>query len=385
MVGDDVVIEHYEAWKKQLVYIVYSETNVLTDKTVKKFILSPKRGTPKYSRRVMGKFRKAFNFGRHLKYFERNTSDKYVYGSMLHVVLEFDSNRFEKGDCWIGVGVALNLYMSMLKRRFGSKVACIRTYESMISGYPHIHCILYFPNYIFKGTKMKGIFRVCGNDWRELKKCWKSGFSNIRMVDGFHGALRYLYKYVAKSVSYKEAMKATKPNVKRKLLLGLALCWLYNKRSFSISNEKLFHTSVLPVNNDEIRKIRYFIDDKEEILFNNTRVADDIFPKVQYHSIELTNLTEGSHVLRIEVFTEHEYKSTSDPDTYLYTPQSVNFKTTTANPVIFNIATNTPTPTPTPTPSPEPESFPTTLAVASIAIIAVIGVGILVYFKKLRS
>ena len=252
LVDDDVVIEHYEAWKKQLIYVVYSETNVLTGKTVKKFILSPKRGTPKYSRRVMGKFRKAFNFGRHLKYFEHNTSDKFVYGSMLHVVLEFDSNRFEKADCWNGIGVALNLYMSMLKRRFGSKVACIRTYESMISGYPHIHCILYFPNYIFKGTKMNGKFRVCGNDWRELKKCWKSGFSNIRMVDGFHGALRYLYKYVAKSCSYKEAMKVSKPDVKRKLLLGLALCWLYSKRSFSISNEKLFHSSVLPVNNDEI-------------------------------------------------------------------------------------------------------------------------------------
>ena len=39
-------------------------------------------------------------------------------------------------------------------------------------------------------------------------------------------------------------------------------------------------------------------------------------------------------------------------------------------------------PTPTPTPTPEPEPFPTTLIIASIATIAVIGMGILVYFKK---
>ena len=38
-----------------------------------------------------------------------------------------------------------------------------------------------------------------------------------------------------------------------------------------------------------------------------------------------------------------------------------------------------------PTSSPEPEIFPTTLVIASIVIIAVIGIGILVYFKKLRS
>ena len=113
LVDDDVVIEHYEAWKKQLIYVVYSETNVLTGKTVKKFILSPKRGTPKYSRRVMGKFRKAFNFGRHLKYFEHNTSDKFVYGSILHVVLEFDSNRFEKADCWNGIGAVSYTHLTL--------------------------------------------------------------------------------------------------------------------------------------------------------------------------------------------------------------------------------------------------------------------------------
>ena len=53
--------------------------------------------------------------------------------------------------------------------------------------------------------------------------------------------------------------------------------------------------------------------------------------------------------------------------------------------VEFIIATESPSPTPTPTDTPTPEPFPTTLVVASIATIAVIGLGILVYFKKLRS
>jgi len=42
----------------------------------------------------------------------------------------------------------------------------------------------------------------------------------------------------------------------------------------------------------------------------------------------------------------------------------------------------TPTPTPTSSPIPEPEPFPTTLIVASVITVVVIGVGLLVYFKK---
>ena len=45
----------------------------------------------------------------------------------------------------------------------------------------------------------------------------------------------------------------------------------------------------------------------------------------------------------------------------------------------------TPTPSPTPTSSPEPNQFPTTLAVASIATIGIIGIGSLIFFKKYRK
>ena len=41
--------------------------------------------------------------------------------------------------------------------------------------------------------------------------------------------------------------------------------------------------------------------------------------------------------------------------------------------------------TPTPTAPPEPESFPTTFVIASVAVIAVVGLGIFAYFKKRRS
>lgn len=44
----------------------------------------------------------------------------------------------------------------------------------------------------------------------------------------------------------------------------------------------------------------------------------------------------------------------------------------------------TPSLSPSPEPAPKAEPFPTTLAVASIVSVAVMGVGLLVYFKKRR-
>ena len=44
-----------------------------------------------------------------------------------------------------------------------------------------------------------------------------------------------------------------------------------------------------------------------------------------------------------------------------------------------------PSPEPTQSPEPQPEPFPTTIVIAASAIIAVVCIGLLVYFKKLRK
>ena len=65
----------------------------------------------------------------------------------------------------------------------------------------------------------------------------------------------------------------------------------------------------------------------------------------------------------------------------VYTPFS-SYPKSTPTPTLSPTPIPSSGPDPTPTPFPEPESFPTTIAIASIGIIAVIGIGILVYFKK---
>jgi YVTN family beta-propeller protein len=54
----------------------------------------------------------------------------------------------------------------------------------------------------------------------------------------------------------------------------------------------------------------------------------------------------------------------------------------TSAPTLSPTSTPIPTVAPTPIPTPEPEPFPTLLVVASVITVAVVGIGLLVYFKK---
>jgi len=60
-----------------------------------------------------------------------------------------------------------------------------------------------------------------------LKRCWIHGFSDVELVDSFSGGVRYLSKYLVKSTS------ASLAGVKG--IRALAMCWVFHKRSFSVS------------------------------------------------------------------------------------------------------------------------------------------------------
>jgi hypothetical protein len=100
-------------------------------------------------------------------------------------------------------------------------------------------------------------------------------------------------------------------------------------------------------------------------------VTDDDFKYVEYTirgSVYLPNLGEGEH--KLTLYSRALYHSVNDYDD--------------VETVYFN--TGEPVPTSTPTPSPEPKStlepFPITLVAASGTSAALIGIGLLVYFKK---
>jgi hypothetical protein len=60
-----------------------------------------------------------------------------------------------------------------------------------------------------------------------LKRSWKQGYSDFVLCNTVNGAFKYAGKYLMKGVSVERAgSKAVK---------GLAMCWVFRKRSFSLS------------------------------------------------------------------------------------------------------------------------------------------------------
>jgi len=118
-----------------------------------------------------------------------------------------------------------------VRRKFG-KIATVRVWESHETGYPHIHVALVFKEKVFLGGYMvskrgKGKFRVIGEDFSVLRNSWKHGYNDFILCNSVKGAFKYAGKYLMKGIS---AIDAGSKAVK-----GLAMCWVFRKRSFSIS------------------------------------------------------------------------------------------------------------------------------------------------------
>ena len=66
-------------------------------------------------------------------------------------------------------------------------------------------------------------------------------------------------------------------------------------------------------------------------------------------------------------------------DSYIYKSENEQY-----TPIGYENSEPSPSqePTPFPTPTPEGESFATTLVIASVSIVALVGLGLLVFFKK---
>ena len=193
------------------------------------FFRGSKRGDDRYGVLTCRKFERLSRFGRDLVYFGFG-SHGHICGSGLHVVLEYDANVIGLSDAWLRVGVDFNRFMSHVRKLFG-KVSVVRVFESHESGYPHVHILLIFDSHVFSGysshRRGKLVYRVFGSDFKSLKSCWNFGFSDFEMVNSFSGGVRYLSKYLVKSTS------ASLAGVKG--IRALAMCWVFHKRSFSVS------------------------------------------------------------------------------------------------------------------------------------------------------
>ena len=225
----DDVVSYYREWLDWIFYVVCYRFNYTKCEYEYAMFRGLKRGDDRYNTVVCRKFSRLYDYGRNLTYFAFG-SRGYVRSSGLHVVLEYNSNVIGLPEAWLHVGVDFNRFMSRVRKLFG-RVSIVRVFESHKSGYPHIHAILVFHDFVFSGysshRRGRFVYRTFGHDFASLKDCWVHGFSDFELVDSFRGGVRYLSKYLAKSTS----ARLSGVNGIR----GLAMCWVFRKRSFSMS------------------------------------------------------------------------------------------------------------------------------------------------------
>jgi hypothetical protein len=241
--GVDDVVGFYRSWLVRIFYVICYRFNFSRVDYQYAFFRGLKRGDNRYGALVCRRFERLSRLGRDLVCFGYGSHGN-VRGSVLHVVLEYDSSRFGLCEAWLRVGRDLDFFVKRVRGLFDKKVSIVRVFESHTSGYPHVHILLVFHNYVFSGysSRYRGrlVYRIFGVDYEKLKGsasvkrsigdfkgCWLHGFSDFELVDSFGGGVRYLGKYLAKSTSVELA------GVKG--IRGLAMCWVFHKRSFSIS------------------------------------------------------------------------------------------------------------------------------------------------------
>lgn len=134
-------------------------------------------------------------------------------------------------DSWLEIGEKLNLYFSNVRKKFG-KFHVARCFESFYNGYPHIHLVLYFEDHrfpiAFEQTKDgHRIYRIMGREW--FQNHWDAFVDIQGCYD--NNVIYYLTKHNKK---FSETITKKSDD---KHLLTLSRCWLYRKRSFSVSRE----------------------------------------------------------------------------------------------------------------------------------------------------
>jgi len=184
-----------------------------------------KRGNDVYRNRVYRRFKGLSSMAKEFVFF--NPKDRQeMTTKALWVTLTYDNKRCSFTKAWWNIGKEFNKFRSYICKRFG-KVSSCRVFEAYENGHPHIHCIFLFEEKEFKVFRDgKGQLRIKEKDI--FAKGWHS-FVDVKAMYSLGKGLSYLKKYLLKSIDAK--------NKDSKARKTLALCWLFNKRAFSVSGK----------------------------------------------------------------------------------------------------------------------------------------------------
>jgi Geminivirus Rep catalytic domain. len=173
--------------------------------------------------------------------------DRRVSSRLLWVTLTWDTNRSSLMHAWEHLGEDFNRFMSSLKRKYG-KISIFRVWESYKNGYPHVHAVIYFHEAEFKvfphwsSKEKKLVFRI--EEKAEISEFWHSHV-DIQAISSTSALFTYIRKHqknilmglgnpsVVEEAPSAIGLSSMAPSGLR----SLALCWLFRKRSFSVSGD----------------------------------------------------------------------------------------------------------------------------------------------------
>ena len=194
------IVERHGNWIKEDKYMILTRWN--KEKWINEVfaVKCSKRGNDVYKTRVLRRFSGLSALSEKLVFFNPKSRGKKTTKA-LFTTLTFDTKLCSFQDAWTNIGVQFNKFMAYIRKQFG-KISSCRVFEAFENGHPHIHCILLFERSfnVFRDTK--GKFRVREKD--AIAKGWHSNV-DVRAMYSLAGALRYLQKYLLKSISYEDA------------------------------------------------------------------------------------------------------------------------------------------------------------------------------------
>lgn len=235
------VRDEYLTWVKDSKYLILNKFNSLTGTSEVFGVLCSKRGNATYKRRILARFGRLSRSLSKLHFFDP-TSRLTEYTPALFITLTYNTKLCTIPEAWERIAKEFNNFRAKLHQQYG-KLSLIRVFESTINGYPHIHAVIVFQNHLFPSSRKwsrranRYVWRIPDADNKLIKSFWHSPNSDIQAVNSMGSPLRYLRKYLSKSIDIQGANNAT--------INTLALTWKHKRRSFALSTDliKALHNS----------------------------------------------------------------------------------------------------------------------------------------------
>jgi len=223
----DRIIEAFIEWATFNEYLIFRKENVHTYEKEYKAVKAAKRGNDVYAWKLGKRLKHLFNLPE-FEFFNPKDRNKVQKTKALFMTFTF-RREISLDQAWEEVRKYFNRTRAGIEKRYG-KIDLIRVWEAQSDGYPHIHCIALFRETEFETFFYNGKWRI--NEKELLTSYWRWGFSDVFALYSIGAGVGYVLKYVTK---VNNALLMEKRD--RKLVLSLALMWIFRKRAFSISRD----------------------------------------------------------------------------------------------------------------------------------------------------